>query len=269
MNPTPPSRKPYPTDVSDDEWAFVAPYLTLLDEDALQRRYPLHEVFNAVRWIVRAGAPRRLLPTNLPPWPTVYHQAGLRLAAAPLGSRAQFRMGSALPAAGPRLRAAAGRAGRAALHRLRLSPAPSGHPFDLKFITRSRCPARLVTPYQFILEVTTIRQKYRIEPTFRSLLTRVCRSSRTLVPTPVHAVARARQCSAPVGHFAVQIPRDYSPRSIGRSSAWWVERSVCSPCWAPSAASRRAVRAGDVRPVGDRAAPAPSPGSRRQSAPDA
>jgi transposase len=61
--------------VSDDEWAFVAPYLTLLDEDALQRRYPLREVCNAVRWIVRAGAPWRLLPTNLPPWPTVYQPA--------------------------------------------------------------------------------------------------------------------------------------------------------------------------------------------------
>ena len=31
-----PSRTPYPTDVSDDEWAFVAPYLTLLPEDAVQ-----------------------------------------------------------------------------------------------------------------------------------------------------------------------------------------------------------------------------------------
>jgi transposase len=71
----PASRIPYPTDVSDDEWAFVAPYLTLLDEDALQRRYALREVFNAVRWIVRAGAPWRLLPTNFPPWPTVYQQA--------------------------------------------------------------------------------------------------------------------------------------------------------------------------------------------------
>ena len=67
-------RKPYPTDVSDDEWALVAPYLTLLPEDALQRRYPLREVFNAARWIVRAGAPWRLLPTNFPPWPIVYQQ---------------------------------------------------------------------------------------------------------------------------------------------------------------------------------------------------
>jgi transposase len=69
-----PARKPYPTDVSDDEWALVAPYLLLLPEDALQRRYPLREVFNALRWIVRSGAPWRLLPTNFPPWPTVYQQ---------------------------------------------------------------------------------------------------------------------------------------------------------------------------------------------------
>jgi transposase len=70
----PPARTPYPTDVSDDEWALVAPYLTLLAEDALQRCYPLRQVFDALRWIVRAGALWRLLPTNFPPWPTVYLQ---------------------------------------------------------------------------------------------------------------------------------------------------------------------------------------------------
>ena len=75
MSTLPPaSRKPYPTDISDEEWALVAPYVTLLPEDALQRRYPLREVFNALRWIVRAGAPWRLLPTNFPPWPAVYQQ---------------------------------------------------------------------------------------------------------------------------------------------------------------------------------------------------
>jgi transposase len=68
------ARKPYPSDVSDDEWAFVAPYLTLLREDAPQREYPLREVFNGLRWIVRAGAPWRMLPTNLPPWHAVYQQ---------------------------------------------------------------------------------------------------------------------------------------------------------------------------------------------------
>jgi transposase len=67
-------RKPYPSDVSDDEWAFVAPYLTLMREDAPQREYPLREVFDGLRWIVRAGAPWRMLPNDLPPWELVYQQ---------------------------------------------------------------------------------------------------------------------------------------------------------------------------------------------------
>jgi transposase len=51
-----PNRKPYPSDVSDEEWAFVAPYLALIREDAPQRTYDLREVTGALRWIVRAGA---------------------------------------------------------------------------------------------------------------------------------------------------------------------------------------------------------------------
>jgi transposase len=68
------SRKPYSTDVSDEEWAFVLPYLTLMTPDAPQRDYDLREVFNAVRWLARAGSGWRLLPTNFPPWPAVYQQ---------------------------------------------------------------------------------------------------------------------------------------------------------------------------------------------------
>ena len=68
------ARKPYPSDVSDDEWAFIAPYLTLMNEAAPQREYPLREVFNGLRWIVRAGAPWRMLPNDLPPWEAVYQQ---------------------------------------------------------------------------------------------------------------------------------------------------------------------------------------------------
>src|SRR5690348_2310576 len=66
MSTPPLPRTPYPTDVSDEEWAFVAPYLTLLSEDAGQRRHDLREVFNALRWIVRAGASWRLLPHDFP-----------------------------------------------------------------------------------------------------------------------------------------------------------------------------------------------------------
>jgi transposase len=75
------SRKPYPSDVSDEEWAFVAPYLTLMRPEAPQRRYDLREVFNALRWIVRTGAPWRSLPTNFPPWEAVYQQTQRWLAA--------------------------------------------------------------------------------------------------------------------------------------------------------------------------------------------
>jgi transposase len=67
-------RKAYPSDVSNEEWALVAPYLTLMTEDAPQREHPLREVFNGLRYIVRTGAAWRMMPNDLPPWYTVYQQ---------------------------------------------------------------------------------------------------------------------------------------------------------------------------------------------------
>jgi len=58
------TRKPYPSDVTDDEWAFVAPYLTLMTENAPQREYPLRETFNGLRWMARTGAPWRLIAND-------------------------------------------------------------------------------------------------------------------------------------------------------------------------------------------------------------
>jgi transposase len=93
-----PARCPYPSDVSDDEWAFVAPYLLLLSETAGQRRHNLREVFNGVRYIVKTGAPWRMLPHDLPPWPVVSQQmrhwlvAGRRSAGCgPDGARVPLR----------------------------------------------------------------------------------------------------------------------------------------------------------------------------------
>jgi transposase len=68
-------RKPYPSDVSGEEWSFVAPYLALMTEEAPQREHSPREVFNGLRWIVRAGATWRMMPHDLPPWHTVYQQA--------------------------------------------------------------------------------------------------------------------------------------------------------------------------------------------------
>jgi transposase len=69
------ARKPYLSDVSDEEWALVAPYLALLPEDASQRIHSLREVFNGLRYIIKTGAQWRQMPHDLPPWPAVYQQA--------------------------------------------------------------------------------------------------------------------------------------------------------------------------------------------------
>jgi transposase len=69
------ARKPYPSDVSDEEWNFVTPYLTLMTEQAPQREHDLREVFNGMRWIVRTGSPWRYMPNDLPPWQAVYQQS--------------------------------------------------------------------------------------------------------------------------------------------------------------------------------------------------
>jgi transposase len=72
MNTT---RKSYPSDVTDAEWEFLLPYLTLMREDAPQREYSLRELFDALRYVVKTGCQWRFLPHDFPPWTAVYQQA--------------------------------------------------------------------------------------------------------------------------------------------------------------------------------------------------
>jgi transposase len=67
-----PIRKPYLSDVTDEEWSLVVPYLTLMKEDAPQRQYPLQELFNAVRYVIRYGIAWRAMPNDIPPWHAVH-----------------------------------------------------------------------------------------------------------------------------------------------------------------------------------------------------
>jgi transposase len=60
--------KPYPSDVSEDEWAFAALYLALLPETGAQRERALREVFNRRRYMVRNGISWRAMPNDLPQW---------------------------------------------------------------------------------------------------------------------------------------------------------------------------------------------------------
>ena len=64
--------KRYPSDLTDEEWARLAP---LLPEPAKRGRRPevdLREVLNAIRYMTRAGGGWRMLPKDFPPWQTVY-----------------------------------------------------------------------------------------------------------------------------------------------------------------------------------------------------
>src|SRR4028118_529620 len=67
-------RRGYPSDVTDEEWTFVAPYLALVREDAPQRQHSVRAVFNALRYLVKTGCGWRYLPHDLPPWEAVYQQ---------------------------------------------------------------------------------------------------------------------------------------------------------------------------------------------------
>jgi len=83
------ARKPYQTDVSDAAGAFIVPYLTRMRADAPQREYPLREVCNGRRYVVRGGTPWRYMPNDLPPWEIVYQQAQRWIAAGVLAAMGQ------------------------------------------------------------------------------------------------------------------------------------------------------------------------------------
>lgn len=74
MKRPPAKREPYPSDVSDEEWTLVAPYLVLNRLDGENRRHDLRLVFNALRWLARSGSSWRMMPREFPPWPAVYQQ---------------------------------------------------------------------------------------------------------------------------------------------------------------------------------------------------
>ena len=75
------TRKSYPSDVSDAEWEFLVPYVTLMREDAPQREHALRDVFNAVRYVVKTGCQWDFLPHDFPAASAVYQQARRWLAA--------------------------------------------------------------------------------------------------------------------------------------------------------------------------------------------
>ncbi len=64
--------KRYTTDLTNEEWATVEPFLPPPAKTGRQREVDLREVLNAIRYLARTGCGWRMLPKDFPPWQTVY-----------------------------------------------------------------------------------------------------------------------------------------------------------------------------------------------------
>jgi putative transposase len=66
-------RKPYPTDLSDEEWKYIEPHMPSPKGHGRPRIHSLREILNATFYLLRSGCQWRMLPHDFPRWPTVYH----------------------------------------------------------------------------------------------------------------------------------------------------------------------------------------------------
>jgi putative transposase len=66
-------RKPYPTDLSDDEWNYIEPHMPAAKGHGRPRIHSTREILNAIFYVLRSGCQWRMLPHDFPRWPTVYH----------------------------------------------------------------------------------------------------------------------------------------------------------------------------------------------------
>jgi transposase len=69
------TRRPYPSDLTNAQWALLAPLLMRPRRADGRGRPPtvaLREVVNAILYVLREGCRWRALPHDFPPWQTVY-----------------------------------------------------------------------------------------------------------------------------------------------------------------------------------------------------
>ena len=65
-------RTPYPSDLSDKEWAYLEPLIPAAKSGGRPAKYPRRELVNAMLYVLRTGGSWRMLPHDLPPWESVY-----------------------------------------------------------------------------------------------------------------------------------------------------------------------------------------------------
>src|SRR6185437_13656433 len=66
------SQRIYPSDLSDEEWAVLEPMIPAAKPGGHPRRVDMRQILNALFYQQRTGCQWRYLPTEYPPWPTVW-----------------------------------------------------------------------------------------------------------------------------------------------------------------------------------------------------
>ena len=66
-------RKPYPSDLKDDEWELIAPHLPKAKTGGRARETDMREVLNAIYYVLKSGCQWDMLPHDFPAKGTVYH----------------------------------------------------------------------------------------------------------------------------------------------------------------------------------------------------
>jgi putative transposase len=63
----------YPSDLTDAQWALLAPHIPPAEPGGRDREVDMHEIFNGIVYLLRSGCSWRMLPHDLPPWGTVHY----------------------------------------------------------------------------------------------------------------------------------------------------------------------------------------------------
>lgn len=70
------TRRPYPSDLSDEEWVLPEPLLKSTERRGYPPKWPARQVADAVFHLLRSGCSWRMPPREYPPWQTVYYHFG-------------------------------------------------------------------------------------------------------------------------------------------------------------------------------------------------
>ena len=65
-------RRRYPSDLTDQQWAILAPLVPAVKPGGRPAKHPRREIVDALRYVLRGGISWRSLPHEYPPWQTVY-----------------------------------------------------------------------------------------------------------------------------------------------------------------------------------------------------